>query len=329
MKILLIDVDSKIPNLALMKLSTFYKNKGYEIELKQLNIPYYPKKKKEVIIDANEYEKVFVSIIFTTNNGLVKITNCKEVSFGGTGYSITKKLPEEIEECEEDYSIYKDNNTSYGFITRGCIRNCSFCFVPKKEGMLHKYREIEQIVKHKKVEFLDNNILAYEKCNKELQKLVDLKLRCKFNQGLDIRLIDDEKARLLSQMNYINEYIFAFDNIAYKPIIEEKIKIIKKYIKKDWKVKMYIYVDPTMKIIDTVKRIEWCKKNKVLPYIMRGLECWDDKNCNFYIDIAAYCNQPNMFKKVSFEQFIIKRTNNLQRQKNSCEIYYKNSLQLY
>jgi len=161
MKVLLVDVDSKIPNLALMKISNYYRNKGLDIELRKLGYQYYPGNKKKTTIDGSNYDAIFISVIFTTNKDVFEVINNKNVYIGGTGHKITKKLPMEIDNEECDYSIYPDNNMSYGFITRGCIRNCPFCFVPKKEGMIYKDREVDQVVKHKKVIFMDNNILAH------------------------------------------------------------------------------------------------------------------------------------------------------------------------
>ena len=123
-KILLIDVDSKIPNLALMKLSTHYK-KDNNVDFIRLNMDYYPKRKRKVqVIDALKFNRVYVSTIFKINKGFVKIENCDEVFFGGVGESLKITLPYNIDNEKLDYSLYPDNNTSYGFITRGCIRNC-------------------------------------------------------------------------------------------------------------------------------------------------------------------------------------------------------------
>ena len=324
MKVLLVDVDSKIPNLALMKISNYYRNKGLDIELRKLGYQYYPGNKKKTTIDGSNYDAIFISVIFTTNKDVFEVINNKNVYIGGTGYEITKKLPMEIDDEDCDYSIYEDNNMSYGFITRGCIRNCPFCFVPKKEGMIYRDREISQIVKHKKVMFMDNNILAHPDHKKILRELVDKKIRCQFKQGLDIRLVDEENIELLSKLNYIGEYIFAFDNICYKGLIEQKLPMIRKYITKDWKLKFYIYVHPDMKIEDDVKfRIKWCKENKFLPYIMRDITCWNSKKKDLYTDLAAWCNQPSFFKKTTFEQFMKKRTNNIERRKRSIELYGK------
>lgn len=320
--ILLVDVDSKIPNLALMKLSTYYKSLGYEVKLHKIGFSYYPKKRIVKTIDATPYDKVFISIIFKINKPYIKIINCKDVTYGGVGYSLTNKLHKDIERLQCDYTLYPENKCSYGFITRGCIRNCYFCVVPKKEGMIHKVNCIDNIIKHKKVIFFDNNILAFNEHNKILKKLVKLKVKCSFNQGLDIRLINNTNAKLLSKLNYEGEYFFAFDNINDLKLIEKKLRIVKQFITKDWKIKMFLYCNPNMNIQTNILfRVNWCKENKVLPYLMRDITCWDNINKNFYIDLAAWCNQPAMFKKITFQQFLLKRTNNINRQKKSMKIY--------
>jgi radical SAM superfamily enzyme YgiQ (UPF0313 family) len=212
-EILLIDVDSKIPNIVLMKLSAHYKKLGKRVTLLQLHYDYYSIPKKR-LINSENFEKVFVSIIFDNNKNSLLFSNIGNVSVGGTGYDLTIKLPDDIESITDyDYSLYNETDISYGFITRGCIRNCSFCFVPKKEGYIKQVSTIDNIVKFKLTKFLDNNILAFDGHKNILSELVDKKIRCQFNQGLDIRLLDNDNAKLLSQMNYFQEYIFAFDNI--------------------------------------------------------------------------------------------------------------------
>lgn len=321
-KILLVDVDSKIPNLALMKISTYYKQQGCLVELRKIGYSYYPHN-KNCMVFVDEYDKVFVSTIFKINVGRISFVGNSEIVKGGVGYDLTNKLSEQIESLEPDYSLYPDNNFSYGFITRGCIRNCDFCVVRKKEGLIHQVNTISNIVKHKKVKFLDNNILAFNRHLDILKELKEKKIRCQFNQGLDIRLINDNNAKLLSELKYLGEYIFAFDNIMDKNKIEKGLYILKKYITKDWKIKFYIYCNPCMDIQeDVLNRINWCRKNKVLPYLMRDISCWKSDKKDFYTDLCAYCNQPNMFKKLSFEQFMQKRTKNVQRQKESKRIYY-------
>ena len=223
-----------------------------------------------------------------------------------------------------DYTIYPDNKISYGFITRGCIRNCSFCVVPKKEGYIHQVNKLDDIIRHKVVKFLDNNILAFRGHKKILQELINRKVKCEFNQGMDIRLIDDENAELLSKLNYIDRYTFAFDDKRQEKIITEKMNIAKRYIGNDCKLRFFIYCHPDMDIKnDVYYRIMWCRKNKVIPYLMRHISCWDSKNRKLYIDLASWCNQPHIFRKMDFEEFIIRRhTNNPARIDEALKMMY-------
>lgn len=322
-KIALIDFDSKIPNLAIMKLSTYFKNLNYEVDVFKFGFNAYPSKRKikKKLFDGSEYEQVHASIIFTTNKNNLRIVNCSNVNYGGTGCDIKKELPPEIDRCEPDYSIYPENDRSYGFITRGCIRNCYFCFVPKKEGKIRQYSTVGDIVRHKKVIFMDNNILGWHKHKDIFREILQRDINLTFNQGLDIRLIDDENAELLSKMNYMGEYIFAFDDIKNKDVISRKHEIVKKYISKDWATKFYIYCNPDMNPIEIKERVDWCRGNKALPYIMRDFSCYTDENSNFYTDIASWCNQPGLFKNMTIEDFMAKRTKKNDRREKTLNLW--------
>lgn len=318
MKVLLIDADSTIPNLALMKLSSHHKRVGDKVDMVQVHLPYYPSRKKFDYFVPDGYDKVYCSVVFQGNKEHIIGRN---IEFGGTGVSLEKKLSDEVERMDCDYTLYPDNDTSYGFITRGCIRNCYFCFVPKKEGMIHKVNNINDIIRHKKVKFMDNNILAYEKHKGILQELVDKQTRCQFNQGLDIRLVDKENSELLSKMNYLGEYIFAFDDWAYVKLIEKKLPLLG--WRKDYQFKFFVYVNPEMDFSNFMNRLNWMREHKCLPYFMRDIACWASDNSNFYTDLASYCNQPSFWKKMPFEEFLNKRYKNKERIKQSWGLYKK------
>jgi hypothetical protein len=330
MNILLLDVDSKIPNLVLMKLSSYHKEKGDKVVLKKLNFKGYPNKNKNFYYYNDSYDKIYASIIFTFNKDLLHIKNCDNLEIGGTGYDYNIKLKDDIDNQKEDYSIYPENNTSYGFITRGCIRNCEFCFVPKKEGKLYLYKNIDQIYhsEYNNTKFLDNNILAYNQHENILNELIDKNIKCEFNQGLDIRLLNKSNAELLSKMNYSGLYTFAFDDIKNKSIIENKINLLNEYFN-NWTVRFFIFVSPTYTTIENdIYRAEWCIQHNFLPYIMRHEDCYYNKNLkDFYVDIASYYNQYNLCKKLSFEEFLNKRhINNKTRVEKSLYIFKNKSI---
>lgn len=316
-RILLIDADSTIPNLALMKLSSYYKAKGYEIRIQQLHLPYFPNRKKSHFsIITEKYEKVYCSVIFEKNKEYIHGEN---IIFGGTGVDLETKLKDEIENMHPDYSIYPYNDTSYGFITRGCIRNCYFCKVPKKEGKIHKVAEVEDIIRHKKVKFMDNNILGYEKHLYELNKISEIGIKCQFNQGLDIRLVNKENSEALSKLNYWKEYIFAFDDWKYKKILDKKLSLL--HWVKDWRLKFFVYIHPNMELQETILRIKYLKERKCLPYIMRDISCWYSQYHGFYVDLAAWCNQVHIFKTMNFEEFLNKRHKNINRIETSLKLW--------
>jgi len=318
MNVLLIDADSKIPNLALMKLSTYYKGIGANISLVRLNLSYYPTRKRAYYVVPPGYDKIFCSVIFLESYNYILHDN--NVEFGGTGYSLSKELPNEIELLEPDYSLYGDNDVSYGFISRGCIRNCSFCFVPRKEGTIHQVNSINNIVRHNKTMFMDNNFLALPNHKELLQELVDKKIKCQFNQGFDIRLIDNENSLLLSKLKYLGNYIFAFDSWSYISLVDKKLELLD--WRKPWQLKFFVYCNPEMTISETINRLNYLRDNCCLPYLMRDISCWESDKKHFYTDLAAWCNQPNLFKKMLFRDFLYKRhPKNKERQQSSYKIY--------
>lgn len=135
MKVGIVSVDNKhYPNYALMKISAYHKSKGDSVEWAD---PMF-----------GEYDKVYMSKIFTFTPDDTNCYKTKEVERGGTGYGdYTKVLPVEIDRLQPDYSLYPeiDNKTAYGFLTRGCPNKCFWCCVPEKEGNIKPYMDIEEI----------------------------------------------------------------------------------------------------------------------------------------------------------------------------------------
>lgn len=332
-RVCLVDVDSTIPNLALMKISSYFKNLGFKIDLKKLNYSGYDHhKREEVSIDASNYDKVFISTIFTLNGGLVKIKGCKKVYRGGTGYkNFKKKMPDEMEHLFPDYSIYKDNQYSIGFLTRGCVNNCKYCFIPKKEGKLKLHSPLKEFYNSKlpKIMLLDNNFLACPDCIKLLEEIKKKNKKVTFKQGLDFRLLTKEKAKLLSELDYDGEYIFAFDHPNDKPIIEKKLREIWKPLVKDWQTKFFVLVgfDSTLK--QDLERVYFLKEHKCLPYIMRHSKCYKSKNRPFYTDLASWCNQPGLFKNLSFKEFIKRRHATKERYNQTMSIIKEKKLRIF
>lgn len=322
MRFLLINVDSRW-NMAIRRMYNYFTRQGHEVEMRDLGLSAYPHKRK-VVIDAAEFDRVYVSNIFEQNANRVTVNNCDAVEYGGIGSrNPSNQLPADIEATDPYYA--EDETTTYGFITRGCIRKCWFCKVPKYEGALKAYNRVESIVRGvpgEVVKFLDNNILAYPGHMDVFHWLIERNVRCEFNQGLDFRLVNDENLAALARLNYEGEYIFAFDDPRYQPLLDRKIVQIKRHIPKQWKLKFYIYFHPSMDLRQLFDRVEWCRAHECLPYVMRDKACWSSDIKEFITDYAAYCNQPAFFKKMTFLDFLEKRhPNNEVRRARSAQAW--------
>src|SRR5688572_8148194 len=97
MRVALYDVDSKIPNLALMKLSAFHKERGDSVE------PYFP-------LSQDHYDKIYASTIFNDDGERPPLDD-QAMDIGGTGWDLKKNLPSEIERLQPDYSFYDYPNS--------------------------------------------------------------------------------------------------------------------------------------------------------------------------------------------------------------------------
>ena len=209
MNIRLIDVDSKIPNLALMQISAWHKQQG-----------------DTVGFDTPNPDKVYVSCIFSKNRsqalGIRTLYPDTEIIFGGSGIDLNSTLPSYMEKIKPDYDLYSAKY-DIGFTTRGCIRSCPFCIVPQKEGKIKKWQHISEFHSpdHTVVKLLDNNIYAlkdwfFENTNYAIENGLKLDI----TQGMDIRLLTDEIAEQLKKIKWAGSIHFAFDD----PKITEQVK---------------------------------------------------------------------------------------------------------
>lgn len=201
MTIGIIDVDShRFPNLPLMKISAYHKRHGDHIDF---------------CVPISRYDVVYQSKVFTEEyTADIDFTPMADVVVkGGTGYGLDNALPDEIEHIYPDYSLYGISDTAYGFLTRGCPRDCSFCIVSQKEGCIsRKVAELGEFWSgQKNIRLLDANILSCGKHLEIMEELVKSKSNIDFTQGLDIRLTDAPEIELLNRMR-LKEIHFAWDN---------------------------------------------------------------------------------------------------------------------
>jgi len=275
----IIDIDSKIPNLALKKIEKFYRDKGEEVEW---NNP----------LMASCSDITYVSCVFTTNKDLCKEWEGRS-EIGGTGYDLHKLLPPEIDAVKP--------RINFGFTTRGCIRKCAFCFVPEKEGHIRVEGDIYDIWdgKSKELILMDNNILALPNHFRKIcEQLRIEKLKVDFNQGLDIRLLNDELAYELSGIRHISDIRFAWDDIKDEAIVRKGIELLKKH--KCRRGMFYVIVGFNSTIEEDMHRFNTLKGLGQRAYCMRYEKV---KGIREYSDMASWVNQVRFFESMTYDRY--------------------------
>lgn len=317
----------RFPNLTCMKLSGYFKSYGWFVKL------------KTDYDGLDQFHKVFIAKVFTDtpipDGGLFgNVLELPNVEYGGTGFFFdkAKPLPTQIEHAMPDYHLYDewlsgvdDGSTKFkayrdysiGFLTRGCFRHCSFC-VNRRSNKVVAHSPLAEFVdpSRKKICLLDDNFFGFDGWKDLLLQLQATGKPFVFKQGLDVRLLDDERAKFLFKSRYDGDFIFAFDDVADAPLIEEKLRLMARYLKlKNNRVKFYVLCgyDRAGKydadfwerdLQSVLDRAELLKRYDCLPYVMRHKNFRNAPNPRLYILLARWGNQPHLFLKMTFEQYV-------------------------
>ena len=292
MKVLLIDVDGKLPNIALHKLAIWHENQGDEVTW---NLPLF----------LDQADKVYISTILTKS--WPKVENLvglrPDAVVGGTGtwgfIDPPPKLPAEVEVVKA--------RINYGFTTRGCIRHCPFCLVPLVEGNIRVVGDIYDVWdgKSKKLTLFDNNILALpDHFETIVEQLVLNGLTVDFNQGLDIRLVTPEIARILLKVK-TKDIRFAFDSPSLESVFRRKIDILRSNGFTNKYFFIYVLVGYNTTFEEDMRRVNVLKELHCRPYIMRHEKTPNERR---YKELASWANQMWTFAKYDFEEYFRIRT---------------------
>jgi len=276
MRIGLIDVDGhNFPNLPLMKLSAWHKQKGDTVE-------WYS------ALNERRYDKVYMSKVFSFTPDYPYFINADEIIKGGSGYairvedgkeifdkSLDKDLPYEIEHIYPDYSIYYDKidgmrDTAYGFLTRGCPRGCEFCHVVCKEGRKsYKVADLNEFWRGQtKIVLCDPNITAAHECLDLFDQLIDSNSWIELNQGLDIRMMTEAKIEKLKQIK-IKHIHFAWDRYQDKDKVVPKFEMFKElYGGNRGNTVVYILSNFDTTLEQDLERIYFVRDLGYSPYLM-------------------------------------------------------------
>lgn len=220
MKIGILQVDGKYPNMALMQIASYHEDRGDTVQ------------QYEGVLFASTYDKIYASKIFGFSQ-MPEVT--ANMVIGGTGIDHYNKLPDEIKDYKPSYSLYPNCKYHIGFSMKGCRFACKFCVVPKKEGRPRLNSNIDDLLINPKganrLMLLDNDFFGGLQWKENLLRIIELKLKVCFVQGLNIRIITREQAELLSQCNYTNskfnqKYLtFAWDRVYDRKLVMNGILI--------------------------------------------------------------------------------------------------------
>lgn len=282
-KILLINVDSKKPNLALHKLAKYHADRGAEVVW-------------DAPLFAQRADEVYVSCIYSWNKH-----KCQEwgngTAIGGSGYDPLVRLPAEVEQVKP--------RINWGFTTRGCIRKCQFCIVPHKEGKIHIVGDLLDLWdgKSKQAVLLDNNILALPQHFRLICKQArENNIKLDFNQGLDCRLLNKDILKELKSIRH-EEYRFAFDSPKDEKAVEKAIRLLQGggINRCTW----YVLVGFDTSLDEDLWRLTFLRNRNQNAYVQR----YNGTKAKEYIPMARWANQRHIFHGMTWQQFMARPEN--------------------
>lgn len=281
------------PNVALMKISAYHKERGDSVEW---------------AIPLESYDRVYESKLFTFTPSPSWQWMADKVVRGGTGYDIESKLPDDIERITDvDWSLYSRSNFSVNFLSRGCIRNCPFCLVRRKEGYIHSVRPLTVPDQAQWVEILDNNFFANPKLDDAAQWVHDWGKPITLH-GVDVRMMTDYHYRILQTFKMHGRIHVAWDNPKDNilPMIEQMTKYIK-----PWRIVCSVLVGFNSTIQEDLMRILSLDYIGVSPFVM----VYRDYTTNTEPDkllkhLQRWCNRREIFKTCIFNEYLINKEGN-------------------
>lgn len=205
-RVLLLQLDGKIPNLALMKLASYHRAQGHEVILR--NDMRNPKTVHRSLFDVPD--KVYASAIFTKTKPACEavLREYPDAIIGGSGWDEKIRL-EQLgisEATKPDYSDYPGFPHSMGFTQRGCRLACSFCAVRRMEGKVRSVASIRDIWRGephpRHLLLLDNDFFGQENWRDIVGEIKEGGFKVCLNQGFNVRLINDEQAAAIASLEY-------------------------------------------------------------------------------------------------------------------------------
>jgi hypothetical protein len=286
MRIAICQVDGKWPNLALAKIAAHHAAQGDEVEWFE---PLF----------AYEYDAVFASKTFTATPDNPYLPT--HTVLGGTGYSLDGQLDGGTEDTAPDWRMWPSWPDDMGFTTRGCIRKCSFCFVPRKEGRIRVVAELGDVSTGRGTcRLLDNNITAapVEHFRAVCSDAKRLGVKLSFSQGLDARLLADEHAAILSAAPLFTQIYMAFDHMRDEAAVRRAVSTLSSYGVRPGRLMFYVLVGFDSAPEEDMYRVELLRSLGCDPFVMRF-----SRTDRYQMDFSRWVNRKELFKSCTFAEY--------------------------
>lgn len=293
MKVGIAQVDGSYPNLALMQITKHHEDAGDSVE-------WY----KGRLFDA-EYGAVYASKIFSFSEmpdlppGAIT---------GGTGIDFTNTLPAEIAAAGLSYTLYPNCDYHIGFSMKGCRFRCKFCCVPQKEGKPHLNSNIDELLTNPKggnrLMLLDNDFFGGPEWKANLLRIIELKLKVCFIQGLNIRIITEEQAELLAQCRYTNSrfnqrYLtFAWDRFNDGKLVRKGIDTCNKAGIPSTRMQFFVLIGFDSTHDQDLERVMTLKEWGCMPFVMPY-----DKSDPYQKAFTRWVNHRATFKSCDWKDY--------------------------
>lgn len=193
-------LDGKLPNLALMRLSSWHKAQGHTVHFYRT-----PHRR----LDEPTYEHVYGSAIFKFSDRQIEAFQREfpEAIIGGTGTTSRAQVEDIIgDHAGLDYEPWPDFTASIGFTQRGCRLSCKFCVVPGKEGKPRSVATIHDIWRGepwpKRLHLLDNDFFGADGWQDRIAEIREGGFKVSFNQGINVRAMTPAVAAALASVQY-------------------------------------------------------------------------------------------------------------------------------
>lgn len=273
-------MEPKVVNSAMMRVSSFHKSVGDDVE-------------SYSALFHDSYDKIYAFSIFDfTDKSMVR----SDMICGGTGFKdlICKRLPRKIEKCDYDWSLYPDCDYSLVWFSTGCVNDCKFCLVRKKEGFLKAVTPKNLNPNGKYVKVCDNNFFANPKWREAIQQLKDWGQPVDF-QSIDVRTLNPERCKALMSLKHEKRIKIAWDDPKF-----DMVPVLKKVLKhiSGWRFMCYVLIGFNSTPEEDLMRLEELRNLKIDPFVMPY-----NKSDPYQSRLARWCNNKAVFRTTSWEDY--------------------------